>query len=98
MWVITYDGEKAINLEKVRQLRLAARNGEMTILAEFDCASEAAMVAHGDPDAMYDLLEALVQNHKTHQTGVFDVAKWAINHRRVEGLMRVPLDPREARP
>ena len=91
MWVIRYDGEKAINLEKVRALRLEPRNGEMLLLADYDCDGETELLAHGDPSAMYRLLEALVYNHKTAQSGVFDVGKWAVNQSRVEALGKTPV-------
>ncbi len=98
MWVIRYDGEKAINLEKIRALRLEPRNGEMLLLADFDCDGETELLAHGDPNAMYRLLEALVHNHKDAQNGVFDIAKWAVNRRLVEALSPNPLEAEGVRP
>ena len=95
MWVITYDGERAINLGKVRALKLEPRNGEVLLLAEFECASDREVLAHGDPNAMYRLLEALVHNHKTAQSGVFDIGKWAVNQSRVEALGKTPVDLEE---
>jgi len=99
MWVITYDGERAINLEKVRALKLEPRNGEVLLLAEFDCTSDREVLAHGDPNAMYRLLEALVHNHKgPNRVGILDIAKWAVNRRLVEALSPTPLEAEEARP
>ncbi len=99
MWVITYDGERAINLGKVRALKLEPRNGEVLLLAEFGCASDREVLAHGEPNAMYQLLEALVHNHKgPNRAGVFDIAKWAFNRRLVEALSPTPAEAEGVRP
>ncbi len=96
MWVIRYDGERAINLEKVRSLRLEPRSGEVLLLADFDCDGETELLAHGDPNAMYRLLEDLVRGHKgPTRVGVFDIGKWAIHQNRVEGLSKLPIEVEE---
>ena len=92
MWVIRYDGEVAVNLARVRVLRLKAKNGEMQLLADLDCAGESVLLAHGDPNTMYRLLEALVHNHGEARSGVFDIGKWAVNQQRIQGLKRTALD------